>query len=56
MIRKNGEVKAKEVSVAFLALSKDRELGAYSTVNEFSYALSTLDQQHIVVKSKSFFR
>ena len=55
VIRKNGEAKAKELSVAFLALSKDRELGAYSTVNEFSYTVSTPDQQHIVVKSKSFF-
>jgi hypothetical protein len=36
VIRKNGEEKAKELSVAFLALSKDGELGAYSTVNEFS--------------------
>jgi N4-(beta-N-acetylglucosaminyl)-L-asparaginase len=55
VIKKNGEARAKELSVAFLALSKDGELGAYSTVNEFSYTISTLDQQHIVVKSKSFF-
>lgn len=55
VIRKNGEAKAKELSVAFLALSKDGELGAYSTVNEFSYTISTADQQHVVVQSKSFF-
>lgn len=55
VIKKNGEAKAKELSVAFLALSKDGELGAYSTVDNFSYTISTADQQHIVVKSKSFF-
>ena len=55
VIHKNGEAKAKELSVAFLALSKDGELGAYSTVNEFSYTISTADQQHVVIKSKSFF-
>lgn len=55
VIKKNGEARAKELSVAFLALSKDGELGAYSTVNEFFYTISTADQQHVVVKSKSFF-
>lgn len=55
VIRKNGEARAKELSVAFLALSKDGELGAYSTVNEFSYTISTADQQHVVIQSKSFF-
>jgi hypothetical protein len=30
---------------------KDGKLIAYSTVNEFSYTISTPDQQHIVVKS-----
>jgi N4-(beta-N-acetylglucosaminyl)-L-asparaginase len=55
VIRKNGEAKAKDLSVAFLALSKDGELGAYSTVNEFFYTISTNDQQHVVVRSKSFF-
>jgi N4-(beta-N-acetylglucosaminyl)-L-asparaginase len=55
VIKKNGEARAKELSVAFLALSKDGELGAYSTVNDFSYTISTADQQHIVIKSKSHF-
>lgn len=55
VIKKNGEARAKELSVAFLALSKDGELGAYSTVNDFSYTISTADQQHVVVKSRSFF-
>jgi N4-(beta-N-acetylglucosaminyl)-L-asparaginase len=55
VIKKNGEARAKELSVAFLALSKDGELGAYSTVGDFSYTISNADQQHVVVKSKSFF-
>lgn len=55
VIKKNGEARAKELSVAFLALSKDGELGAYSTVNDFSYTISTGDQQHVVIKSKSYF-
>ncbi|HMJ71455.1 MAG TPA: N(4)-(beta-N-acetylglucosaminyl)-L-asparaginase [Cyclobacteriaceae bacterium] len=55
VIKKNGDARAKELSVAFLAISKDGELGAYSTVNEFSYTISTPDQQHLVIKSKSYF-
>jgi N4-(beta-N-acetylglucosaminyl)-L-asparaginase len=55
VIKKNGDARAKELSVAFLAVSKDGELGAYSTVNDFSYTITTPDQQHLVVKSKSFF-
>jgi N4-(beta-N-acetylglucosaminyl)-L-asparaginase len=55
VIKKNGEAKAKALSVAFLALSKDGELGAYSTVNEFSYTISTPDKQHLVIKSPSYF-
>jgi N4-(beta-N-acetylglucosaminyl)-L-asparaginase len=55
VIKKNGEAKAKELSVAFLALSKDGEIGAYSTVNEFDYTISTSTQQHLVVRSKAFF-
>jgi N4-(beta-N-acetylglucosaminyl)-L-asparaginase len=55
VIKKNGETKAKELSVAFLALSKDGEIGAYSTVNEFFYTITSADQQNIVIQSKSFF-
>lgn len=55
VIRKNGEAKAKELSVAFLALGKDGQLGAYSTVDEFFYTISSADQQHVVVRSKAFF-
>jgi N4-(beta-N-acetylglucosaminyl)-L-asparaginase len=55
VIKKNGEARAKELSVAFLALSKDGELGAYSTVNDFSYTISTPDKQHLIIKSPSYF-
>lgn len=55
VIKKNGEARAKELSVAFLAISKDGEVGAYSTVNEFDYTISTPDQQHLVIRSKSHF-
>jgi N4-(beta-N-acetylglucosaminyl)-L-asparaginase len=56
VIKKNGEARAKELSVAFLALSKDGELGAYSTVNEFFYTITTADQQNVVVQSESYFK
>ncbi|HZY78230.1 MAG TPA: N(4)-(beta-N-acetylglucosaminyl)-L-asparaginase [Cyclobacteriaceae bacterium] len=56
VIKKNGEAKAKELSVAFLAISKDGQVGAYSTVNEFDYTISTPDKQHLVIKSESFFK
>jgi N4-(beta-N-acetylglucosaminyl)-L-asparaginase len=55
VIKKNGEAKAKELSVAFLALSKDGEVGAYSTVDEFDYTISTPGQEHVVIRSKAFF-
>jgi N4-(beta-N-acetylglucosaminyl)-L-asparaginase len=55
VIKKNGEAKAKELSVAFLALGKNGDIGAYSTVNEFSYTISTNDQLHAVIQSKAYF-
>jgi N4-(beta-N-acetylglucosaminyl)-L-asparaginase len=56
VIKKNGEAKAKELSVAFLALSKDGDVGAYSTVDEFQYTISSNDQLHAVIKSPAFFK
>jgi N4-(beta-N-acetylglucosaminyl)-L-asparaginase len=56
VIRKNGEARAKELSVAFLALSKDGEVGAYSTVDEFQYTISTGTQLHAVIKSPAYFK
>jgi N4-(beta-N-acetylglucosaminyl)-L-asparaginase len=56
VIKKNGEAKAKELSVAFLALSKDGEVGAYSTVDEFEYTISSADKQHMVIRSQAFFK
>jgi len=55
VIQKNGEARAKELSVAFLALSKDGELGAYSTVDNFMYTITNADVEHLVVKSESYF-
>lgn len=54
VIKKHGE-KAKDLSVAFLALSKDGTLGAYSTNNVFVYTLTTPDKNHIVIKSPSYY-
>ena len=54
VIKKHGE-KAKELSVAFLALSKEGVIGAYSTNNVFSYTLTTPDKNHFVIKSPSYF-
>jgi len=55
VIKKNGE-KAKALNVAFLALSKDGDVGAYSTTNTFLYTLTTPDKNHIVIKSPSYFQ
>ncbi len=55
VVKKNGDARAKELSVAFLAVSKDGEIGAYSTVNDFYYTITTPDQQHVVIQSKSYF-
>lgn len=55
LIEKRGEAKAKELNVAFLALDKNGNIGAYSTTNTFEYTITTPDQQHVVVKSASYF-
>jgi N4-(beta-N-acetylglucosaminyl)-L-asparaginase len=55
VIRKNGEARARELSVAFLAVSKDGQVGAYSTVDEFEYTITTKDQLHAVVRSPAYF-
>lgn len=56
VIKKNGEARAKELSVAFLALSRNGQVGAYSTVNEFEYTISSAEQLHAVVRSPSYFK
>jgi N4-(beta-N-acetylglucosaminyl)-L-asparaginase len=55
LIRKRGEEKAKELSVAFLALSITGEVGAYSTNNVFEYTVSSPDHFHEVIRSSSYF-
>lgn len=54
VIKKHGE-KAKELNVAFLAISKDGEVGAYSTTNTFVYTITTADKNSIVVRSASYY-
>ena len=56
VIRKNGEARAKELSVAFLALGRDGQIGAYSTVDEFEYTISSQGQLHAVVRSPAYFK
>jgi N4-(beta-N-acetylglucosaminyl)-L-asparaginase len=56
VIKKNGEARAKELSVAFLALGKDGQVGAYSTVDEFEYTISSQGQLHAVVRSPAYFK
>jgi len=56
LIEKRGEEKAKELSVAFLALSVQGEVGAYSTNDVFEYTLTTPDQMHAVIHSESYFK
>jgi N4-(beta-N-acetylglucosaminyl)-L-asparaginase len=55
LIHKRGEEKAKELSVAFLALSVTGEVGAYSTNNVFEYTQTT-QQEQVVIKSGSYFK
>jgi N4-(beta-N-acetylglucosaminyl)-L-asparaginase len=55
VVKKHGE-KAKDVHVAFLALNKDGEVGAYSTTNTFQYTLTTPDKEHLVIKATSYFQ
>jgi N4-(beta-N-acetylglucosaminyl)-L-asparaginase len=55
VIKKNGE-KAKILDVAFLALSKEGVVGSYSTTNSFLYTLTTLEKNHVIVKSPSYFQ
>lgn len=56
LIEKRGEEKAKELSVAFLALNVQGEVGAYSTNNVFEYTLTTPEQLHVVIRSGSYFK
>jgi N4-(beta-N-acetylglucosaminyl)-L-asparaginase len=55
VVKKHGE-KAKEVQVAFLAISVNGDVGAYSTTNTFMYTITTPDQQNLVIKSASYFQ
>jgi N4-(beta-N-acetylglucosaminyl)-L-asparaginase len=54
VVKKHGE-KSKTLHVAFLALSADGNVGAYSTTNTFSYTLTTPDKNHVVIKSSSYY-
>jgi N4-(beta-N-acetylglucosaminyl)-L-asparaginase len=54
VIKKHGE-KAKELHVAFLALGKNGDVGAYSTTNTFQYTITTSDKNHLVIKSASYY-
>ena len=55
VIKKHGE-KAKELNVAFLALSKDGDIGAYSTTNTFQYTITTPDKNNLVIRSASYYQ
>lgn len=54
VVKKHGE-KARELQVAFLALSKNGEIGAYCTTNSFQYTITTADKNNLVVKSASYY-
>ncbi|HVM89133.1 MAG TPA: N(4)-(beta-N-acetylglucosaminyl)-L-asparaginase [Puia sp.] len=53
IIKVKGE-KAKEIQVAFLALNKNGEVGAYAIQKGFSYALRNNEQEKLIA-AKSFF-
>jgi N4-(beta-N-acetylglucosaminyl)-L-asparaginase len=54
VIKKHGE-KAKDLNVAFLAISKDGDIGAYSTTNTFQYTITTPDKNNLVIRSASYY-
>jgi len=54
IVKAKGE-KAKEIQVAFLALNKKGEVGAFAIQKGFSYALRNNDQEKLV-DAKSFFQ
>lgn len=56
VVKKHGDQKAKELSVAFLALGKDGSVGAYSTIDEFEYTITGNGKMHEVVRSAAYFK
>lgn len=54
VVKKHGE-KSREISVAFLAINNNGDVGAYSTVNNFEYTISSATQEHVVIKSASYY-
>lgn len=54
VVKKHGE-KARELQVAFLALSRGGEIGAYCTTNTFQYTITTADKNNLVVKAASYY-
>lgn len=54
VVKKHGD-KARELQVAFLALSNAGEIGAYCTTNTFQYTITTTDKDNHVVKAGSYY-
>jgi N4-(beta-N-acetylglucosaminyl)-L-asparaginase len=54
VIKKHGE-KAKDLNVAFLAMSNTGDIGAYSTTNTFVYTITSPDKNNTVIRSASFY-
>ena len=54
VVKKHGE-KAKDISVAFLAISNKGEIGAYSTNNVFVYTIHSPEKKGEVIRSASYF-
>lgn len=52
IIRHNGEAKAKEIQVGFLALNKKGEYGSYCIQSGFSYAVCDSDSHNELIASK----
>lgn len=54
VIKKHGE-KAKDLNVAFLAISNNGDIGAYSTTNTFVYTITSPDKNNTVIRSSSYY-
>jgi len=52
LIQKKGKEKCKDIQVAFIALNKNGEYGAYALQKKFNYAVCDADEKNVLIDSK----
>jgi N4-(beta-N-acetylglucosaminyl)-L-asparaginase len=55
VVKRHGEA-ARNLQVAFIALSNRGEIGAFCTTKDFQYTISSKDQQHVVFNADYYFK